>query len=198
MSIDHDYLAKRELKENDCILILGAYDGDFVKEYHEELKVKNCKVINVEPDYRNVYKCKEIDNQYGVSETYQVVLYKYNGTIEFKLRKNWLLSGVSDIPPIMPSETEEIEMLKCYTLDTFLSKHKDINVIFADIEGAELEVFLPSEKVFQMDYVAIASYHVRNNEPTYKELLKKFKGAVVLEDLEQWDSAVLYWRKENE
>jgi len=196
MSLDHDYLARRGLKENETILILGAYDGDFIKKYKKEIIEKNIFVINIEPDYRTYIECLEYINKYLPlnAVALNMIISDYTGRTMFDLMNYTQLSTMRGVESVMPCDVVHSNQLLSMSLDDFLSLYS-VDCIFADIEGSELEVFIYSKKVFDVKYIAIASYHIRDGEPTYKKLLEKFPDAIVLEDHEKWDSAVLYYTK---
>ena len=73
------------------------------------------------------------------------------------------------------------------TLDYLLSMIP-VNCVFADIEGAELEVFESSKLIHDVDYFAIAAYHIRpeTGEKTFFRLTKYFKDAK-LDEAEGWE-----------
>jgi FkbM family methyltransferase len=200
MQLDHDYLLYRKIQENDFIVILGAYDGDFVQEYYEELKRKKAFVLHIEPDSRTYNKCLKIDKKYGVSDSLNAAVYDYTGIVEFAERENFLLSGPMEIDPIMPSDTVNFKEIQSFSLDDLLDLYPQTTCIFCDIEGAELEVFLNSKKVFNIPYVSIASYHIRNEEPTVIKLQKYFEeypnNIKIFHDSERWDSTVLFYKKD--
>lgn len=194
--IDHDYLALRPMKENDVILIIGAYDGDFMRQYKDEIIDKNVFIINIEPDYRTFKSCLEYANKNLPlnAVVLNIVLSDTTGKKIFDYKNYTQLSCIRGIESVMPCDTVKSVVVLSLTLDQLLNLFP-VNCIFADIEGAELEVFIPSKKVLDIDYVSIASYHIRDGKPTYLKLLDKFPTSRVLDQHEKWDSAVLYYKK---
>lgn len=174
--MDHNYLKYRELKNNDIILILGAYDGDFIREKKDEIIEKNVFVINIEPDIRLCRKMMEfIQKEIPLNATaLNMAVSDKTGVSIFKNCNNHLTSGLKDIPSIWPEDTEFETKILMVKLDDLISMY-NINCIFCDIEGAELEVFGESFLFTEIDYIAIASYHLRDGVKTYINLSSYFK-----------------------
>ena len=167
--MDHNYLKYRELKPNDTVLILGAYDGDFIREKKDEIIEKNVFVINIEPDIR---LCKDmmefIQSEMPLNATaLNIAVSDRTGTAVFENKQNTLISGLKDIPSMYWTdkalfETKILTIALDYLIDLY-----DPNCIFCDIEGAELEVFGDSTSFYNVEYIAIAAYHIRNNMKTF-------------------------------
>lgn len=166
--MDHNYLKYRELKPNDTILILGAYDGDFIREKKDEILQKNVFVINIEPDIRLCRIMMEfILKEMPVNATaLNIALSNRTGISIFQNCHNTLISRLEDIPASWPKDTEFETRILTMNLDTVIGLYEP-NCIFCDIEGAELEVFGDSTDFRDVEYIAIAAYHIRNCLKTY-------------------------------
>lgn len=197
--MDHDYLKYRELKQDDVLLILGAYDGDFMREKKDEILDKNIYVINIEPDYRTFKICYDfIQKNLPLNATVlPVAVWKESGIISFSNSTVELASSITGIDGICPvlNQSKILGM----SLDDILTMYK-VTCVFADIEGAELDVFLSTEYfTFRyVDYYAIASYHKRNGEPTWIKLSSYFQKSnfdVTVDLCSEENETILYARR---
>lgn len=193
--MDHDYHKFRGLHQNDIILVLGAFYGDYIREYKTKIIDKNVFVINVEPHKMMAAECSRwiADNMPGNAVCLNLAVFDKTGINDFD---NKDVEGISSIS-IINNQFHRPVMYKDRVLTVpldYLLSIVPVNCIFCDIEGAEIEVFENSKLVDYVDYIAIAAYHVRDDidGPTHKRLLKRFPGAIVDPPEEE---AVLYWGK---
>lgn len=180
--MDHDYLKYRSLKKDDIVLILGAYDGDFMREKKDEIVEKNVFVINIEPDTRLFRKCfdfvvSELPNNAVVLN---MAVYNVNSIVQFHQKHFHQLSTLKHVQTQWHDITELETNVLTITLDALISLYR-INCIFCDIEGAELEVFSDSQFMSEVDYIAIAAYHKRDGIETYHTLKEKFDNNIFLD-----------------
>jgi FkbM family methyltransferase len=173
--MDHNYTKYRELKTNDTVLILGAYDGDFIREKKYEILEKNIFVINIEPDIRLCQiGMNFILKEMPLNATFlNIAVSNKTGISVFKNCKNTLISSLADINRSWPEDTEFETRILTLKLDDLINMYNP-DCIFCDIEGAELEVFGDSEYFVDVDYIAIAAYHIRNGFPTFVPLRSYF------------------------
>lgn len=181
MPLDHNYLYYAPLKENDVVVILGATHGDFVREYKNEILAKNITVINVEPTLEGVLHLSNYIKQ-NMPENACVVscaIADIPTTLSMDIRDNLITSTLENRP-----ETNERWPMKLLykqktlvlTLDNILEAVGKVDKLFMDIEGSEIEVLLPSEKILTVPYVAVAAYHIRNGQPTSSILTTWFEA----------------------
>lgn len=170
MSAINGYTMKYNLKEGDIVVDGGAYLGAFTI-YAAKKVGKNGKVIAFEPDtlnYKNLHNNIKLNNLNNVI-ILNKGLYSDNTTLKFSdtgSDSSFLFlesKNHIDDPRII-----EISVVK---LDDELRKLniKKIDFIKMDIEGAEIEAIKGCTYLLKNNKVnlAIASYHIINNNPTY-------------------------------
>jgi len=179
--MDHNYLKYRELKPNDTVLILGAYDGDFIREKKDEIIEKNVFVINVEPDIR---LCKDmmefILKEMPLNATaLNIAVSDRTGTAVFENKQNTFISGLKDIPFMYWTDKALFETkILTIALDDLIKLY-DPTCIFCDIEGAEIEAFTNSAYFAFIPYIAIAAYHIRDGVKTFVRLSEYFSKKIL-------------------
>lgn len=196
--MDHDYTKYRELKPDDTVLILGAYDGDFIRERKDEILEKNVFVICIEPDIRLCQQGMEfVRKEMPVNATFlNMAVSNKTGISFFQNCNNHLISSLADIPRSWPEDTAFETRIATIKLDDIINMYNP-DCIFCDIEGAELEVFKDSFYFNQVEYIAIAAYHIRDGEKTYIPLFAYFErhlipGLNVIIDAGNNNQEVLY------
>jgi FkbM family methyltransferase len=178
--MDHDYLKYRPLQHGDCVLVLGAFWGDFIREYKDDIINKGVYVINVEPhQYMSIECSKWIhDNMPSNAVCLNLAVFDRCGLNVFSNKDVEGTSSISSVNNQFNRPVESTNAVLTVTLDYLLSMIP-VNCVFTDIEGAELEVFENSKLIHDVDYFAIAAYHVRpeTGEKTFFRLTKYFKNA---------------------
>jgi FkbM family methyltransferase len=178
--LDHDYLRYYNLKSNDVILDLGATLGDFPKEILPQIKEKNILYIAVEPSYWNLIKLSEFLNTNLLNNSILIssAVSDRDGIVDFNISHSNVLHTTSERIEGWGNTKYDRNQefftkvpIISFKLDTLLEFiNKDISFLKCDIEGAELDVFLGSKKLNKINNLAIAAYHIINNEQTHKIL----------------------------
>lgn len=178
--IDHNYLYFRPLEQNDVVLILGATHGDFIREYRNEILEKNVFVINVEPTLEGVFHLADYIKR-NMPENACVLscaLADNPKIMSMDIRDNLITSTLEDRPETnerWPMRLLYKQKVPVLNLDNIIDMAGfKITKVFADIEGSELEVFMHSETLNTIPYIAIAAYHMRDGKPTHEKLTKHF------------------------
>ena len=186
--MDHDYLKYRPLQPGDVVLVLGAFWGDFMMEYRDEILSKGVYVINVEPHQVNAMECSRWihHNMPSNAVCLNLAVFDRCGLNVFSNKDVEGTSSIASINNQYDRPVSSCNAVLTVTLDYLLSIIP-VNCVFADIEGAELEVFENSKLIHDVDYFAIAAYHVRpeTGEKTFFRLTKYFKDAIV--DQVEWE-----------
>jgi len=183
--MDHDYLKYKSLEENSIIVILGAYNGDFMREYKDEILAKNIFVVNVEPDIRSYIDCAKFIYDFLPKNAVALpfVIGSYNGIVDFNNANHGMLSTVPSVSTQWKYETINQTKVVSITLKELMRicDITKIDYLFCDIEGAELSQFtegLCYSDYKDIEYIAIASYHLVNGEQTYVKLNQYFSHEV--------------------
>ena len=97
------------------------------------------------------------------------------GIFPLKVFSNTISCKIEKLPDF-PINNNSYRSINCFTIDDLVNELKleRLDLIKMDIEGAELEALQGSEATLR-DYnpcVVIASYHKRDNKPTYHEVEK--------------------------
>jgi len=204
--MEHEYMRRYSVKENDFIVDLGATQGDFLKELLPQVKAQNAFMLCVEPDPYNVSALSSFIFTNALQ--YATILYGMSGS------KCELGSLVVTDQAVLHHNVKvdkqrwgyvEKGIHKCpiYDLNTILeySTKGVIDFIKCDIEGGELDTFIGAQVDWtKIKALAIAAYHVVDGERTYKKLSPYFTllGYTVEEvvDLSKDDRDMIYaWRE---
>jgi len=166
------YLKDYKIKEGDCVVDGGAYIGAF-SIYIAKLLKDNIRVIAFEPDKFNfdkLLKNIELNNINNIIAINKGIWNK-NEVLKFDNRKNKGSIMVKCANDEVKGEIMNYEFVK---LDDELKKLNinKVDFIKMDVEGAEIEAIEGCKNILKTNNVnlAIASYHIRNNEETYKKL----------------------------
>ncbi len=165
-SID-GYLLNNPVKEGDVVIDLGAWCGLTVYVF-SKLVGKTGKVYAFEPDSENYeillknIKLHNLDNVIPLKKG----VYSFNGVASF------MNSNVKSA--INNNGNETIEVVR---LDDFIKSIGKVDLVKADIEGAEIAVVESIKDYLKINKIrfSIASYHWLNGEQTYIKLEKIFK-----------------------
>lgn len=181
---DHNYTYYSELQPNDVVLVLGATKGDFMKERLHEIRQKNVFVINVEPTLEGIHELSTFIKQH-LPENACVVsaaVSDFTGITTMDIRDNLITSTLESRPETnerWPMQLLYKTKVPTVTLDCLLLMFPKIDKVFCDIEGSEIEVFNNlrfTENATRIPYFAIAAYHLRDGEETWKRLSEMFPG----------------------
>jgi len=170
------YLKNYDIKKGDNIIDAGTYIGTFTI-YSAKLTGENGKVIAFEPDKSNYNKLlKNIElNKVNNIITINKGLWNKNEVIEFDYRED---EGSMIAECINGKIKGKIVNCEFVRLDDELKKIgiNKVDFIKMDIEGAEIEAIEGCREMLKNNNInlAIASYHIRNNEETCKELENTF------------------------
>lgn len=166
------YLRNYEIKEGNCIIDGGAYIGAF-SIYIAKLLENNIKIIAFEPDKFNfdkLLKNIELNNIKNIIAINKGIWNK-NEILKFDNRSNKGSIMVECANDEIKGEIMNYGFIK---LDDELEKLNinKVDFIKMDVEGAEIEAIEGCENILKNNNVslAIASYHIRNGEETYKKL----------------------------
>jgi FkbM family methyltransferase len=163
------YLKLYNLKEGDIVIDAGAYEGEFTI-LASKLVGDTGKVISFEPTkegYSKLLKNIALNNLINVVPI-NIALWNKKGKL--KISRDF---GASQIA----LDGDEIE---ADSLDNIINKLKlkRIDFLKADIEGSEIEMIEGAKQALANKIIknfAIASYHIRNGEMTFKSLENTFK-----------------------
>lgn len=162
IQIDHDYLHARPLMFGDRIVILGAWTGDFMRAYKQEIIDKHIIIYNFEPDLRMAQYCQDFiykelphnavlfTNAVG-DKTALTMFINKEANAENHLISMWKNS----------SKEEHRHLTFALTLEHILNMLGRVNCIFCDIEGAEYFIFrdVLKKSLDKVDYLAISTGH---------------------------------------
>lgn len=165
------YIKKYKIKDGDYIIDVGAYVGSFTI-YAAKIIGNSGKIIAFEPDKPNFdklaynIKLNNLDNVIVINKG----LWNENKELEFDSQNN----AGSSVVLSKDNIKGKVMYYKFVKLDDELKKLNinKVDFIKMDIEGAEIEAIEGCKNILKNNNVnlAIASYHIRNGEKTYKKL----------------------------
>ena len=170
------YLKNYDVKKGNCIIDSGAYIGA-ITIYFARLVGENGKIIAFEPDEFNFNKL--LDN-IKINNLNNIVpvnngLWNKNERVKFDSRKDGGSMVIKCKSDRIKGKVKSYEFVK---LDDKLKKMNinKIDFIKMDVEGAEIEALEGCARTLKNNNVnlAIASYHIRNGEKTYKKVEEFF------------------------
>ena len=167
-----EYNKYRPLREGDVVFDCGGYHGMYSLIVSKAIGEKG-RVYCFEPDEGNYDVVKQNLERNGVKNVILVKMGLWGSEATLTFAKNLSHSSHIALDGKPAGETTSINTT---TIPAFCQKEKlgRLDFVKMDIEGAELEAidaslaFLKERKV---DF-AIASYHMRDGEPTCKKLVK--------------------------
>lgn len=151
-----------ELKQGNTVIDAGGFWGTY-SLFASKMVGSSGQVIVFEPDKENLKKLTgHIDlNQLTNIRIINKGLWKHTATLKF--------SNTGGLGSSFIDAQSCNTMAEVVSLDNFLNKEgiKKVDFIKMDIEGAELEAIDGAEKTLGSGtHLAIASYHIVNDEPT--------------------------------
>lgn len=178
--LDHDYAKYYEFGQNHVILDLGATLGEFGLIYRDKIAKNNILLVSVEPDLNSYNRMLDNYKKHKLPRTksFNCGVWNENTELEFTTTDNpWC--NMFDIHGHDISMIAGHLIKKKYpvrTLKSILDEIGHVNFLKADIEGAELEVFMSCENITDIDNFSIAAYHERNGELTWRTLKPFFES----------------------
>jgi len=166
------YLKYYKLRKGDIIIDCGAHIGMF-SLFASQKVGHHGKIIALEPDDENY---KELLGNIKLNNVKNIIAVN-KGVWDKNAELNFEGSlGVSSTI----SQRESGEKVLVSTIDNIVKefKLKRVDFIKMDIEGAEIEAIIGAKKTLKNNNVnlAIASYHLRDGQQTYKRLEKILKN----------------------
>lgn len=176
--LDHDYLKYFTISSNSILVDLGATLGEFGQMALPQLRQTNSTLYCVEPSLWNIKHLAEWINK----EAHENVvllgcgIWDANTSLKLSVSTNYVLHHVEGLENNFGSEEVRKDIMPVVSLDTLIEiAGGRIDYLKADIEGAELEVFLNCKNIKAIENFAIASYHIRDGEKTVYKLQKFFE-----------------------
>jgi len=179
----HYYFRKAKLKKGDIVLDAGAFIGTF-SIWAAKLVGNEGTVIAIEPDEKNF---RQLQQNIKINNLHNVIainkgLWEFNGTLLFAPNQSVSSSFISG-----ETDSRSIQV-PVDTIDNIVAEFKlhKLNFIKMDIEGAEIKAIIGAKDTLarQAVQLAIASYHIVDNEQTYlklEQILKQYGYIVVTE-----------------
>ncbi len=136
-----------KLNNNEAYLDLGAYNGDTVEEFINEVKAYR-KIIAVEPDYKNFKKLKSNTEKVNNILLYNAAVAEKNGTALFSMRGG------------RNSSVGEGTEIKTVGVDEEFSTER-VSYIKMDVEGNEISAIRGAKETLKKyrPRLNIAAYH---------------------------------------
>lgn len=169
------YVKEYKPKEGDTIIDCGAYVGQF-SILASKIVGSEGKVISLEPDPFNFNK---LADNIKLNQVENIIALN-NGIWNEKCRLKFVQDDhASTIGKCIDENSiDEPISVEVLTLDSLIQELdlKKVDFIKMDIEGAEIEAIKGAEHLLSQfnPNLAIASYHLRNGEPTWKSLEPMF------------------------
>lgn len=166
-----DYDKYFSINKGDVVIDIGAHVG-FFSVYASKKVGKTGMVISIEPSEQNLRFLKkniEVNNLKNITVIESSVWNKTGIRTLYSMGEGW------ENPTLVPNKNyKDFDMIdvKVIKLDDLISNLSKVDFIKMDIEGAELEALKGADEMLKEfhPYLAIASYHQRNGNPTYKVL----------------------------
>jgi len=153
-SNSHQYFEPNilSLTKKEVFLDCGAYNGDTLVQFYQEVSGKFKKIYSFEPDQGNFRKLCQTVRKINTAKIIPVnkAVYSTNGKIGFR--------QTSDVDARIDNKGDVISTV---TLDDFLKPKEKATFIKMDIEGAETEALLGAKDVLAQNKpkLAISVYH---------------------------------------
>lgn len=141
-----------DIENIDYILELGAYDGNYTKEINWLYKPK--KIYSIEANPLQIDKIKINQSMLTNVELFNVALWSEETTLSFNVFDDFGDFGSSSFYEHPTLKSKKIEV-KTKTLDSFVKENNisRIDIILADVEGAESNIFKNQEFLKKVKYI---------------------------------------------
>ena len=172
--VGYEYV--RELREGDIVVDAGAFTGDFTVYASRKVGPRG-HVVAFEPDPKNLRRLNR--NLRGELKNVTIIekgLWNRSDTLTFRMGDSGLTSGTMDLAN--GANAHDISV-KVASLDEELQRLgiPHIDVLKMDIEGAEIEALMGSQKTLRESnaYACIATYHIRDGQTTSGSVEQQLK-----------------------
>lgn len=148
----NNFLKFIDISKIEFVLELGCYDGNYTKEINHIYKPK--RIISIDANPLNVKTILENQKQLTNVDFYNVALWSEETELDFHvLDLNGDLGSSSFFEH--PNHRSNKIKLKTSTLDKFLKINnlKKIDIILADVEGAEAKIFKNQKCLHDVRYI---------------------------------------------
>lgn len=176
--LDHDYIRHYAFKSNTTIVDLGATIGEFARIYESDIRKNHIHLINVEPSPMSFRELQEYYINSGLPYTnLNVGVWKCATELPFTITDNpWCdMFEIDGLTKFHGASDVITGMFKVIPLKEIINiAPTPISLLKADIEGAELEVFMTCPNLRQVENYAIAAYHIMNGLETAATLAPFF------------------------
>lgn len=173
--LDHDYLKYYSIGKNHKILDLGATNGEFIILNKEEILKQNALVINVEPVIEQYCRMSLWikENMVNNAIVLSTGVWNKNTILTLNVTDNVWCNMFDvhghDVSAIAGQVRKNIAPV--LSLDAMIEMcGGEVDFLKADIEGAEIEAIEGAKNLTAIKNMAIAAYHIRNDQKTYVRL----------------------------
>lgn len=190
--LDHNYLKYYTPTENNKLVDLGATLGELGKLVLPQLQATNSLIYCVEPSLWNIERLSKWINESAAGNAVLLGcgVWKEDTSVKLMVSSNFVLHRVEGLENNFNSEDVRTDTMPVLSLDTIINIcGGSIDFVKADIEGAELEVFLNCKNIDKVKNLTIAAYHIRDGKKTLETLIPFFesKGFEVKHECESYD-----------
>jgi FkbM family methyltransferase len=169
---DHDYAKYYAWKQNGVLLDLGATVGEFGYHFRDKIIETNSVVVCVEPEVTSFIRLRNIMKNYlpNNSLLLNTGVWDKNAFLDFTTTDNpWCnMFDIHKFDLKGAAGHFAKEIYPVLSLDNILEMiGRPVDLLKADIEGAELEVLLNSKLLAtHVANIGLAAYHERNGVET--------------------------------
>lgn len=164
-----------KIKYKDTVIDAGSFNGILSLVYAE--KAKDGKIFSFEPDKTNLKRLEENLNLNDYPQNIHLIkkgLWSQSGEI------NFYADGSVASSSFYRAENAQEQTIKVTSLDDFIEENsiEKVDFIKMDVEGAELDILKGATRLLNTlkPNLSIATYHIVENELTYKSVEDFFNG----------------------
>lgn len=201
MALDHDYLRYYKIRTGNTILDLGATVGEFGLAFAKDIIATSSLYVAVEPSLWNLrfltasLEASLHNNSIVISGATvefpgPVVLYESHANVLHTTSSQ--VEGWNNVKYDRNTTFTGRSVVAGYTLDQLISMFGTIDFLKCDIEGAELETFLPCTQLDHISNMAVAAYHIVNDRQTHEILIPFFESKGFSTNFEE---GIIYCRR---